>query len=170
MDKYLQNMKLLHILLISCLNLKDLLASICLKKDDVAFQIKGFLDKRIEGCGIQQVPQHLHYTFTFNFNVQNRCVSPAEQMPVCQVPQHHRHQTLASLVRVWHRPHRVAGVRTGVHAMSGYDPWSMAGCPGVQPAGGLGGAGGGAAGGGLHLPGLGRLRAGSLGQPHPRPG
>ena len=110
-----------------------------------------------------------HTKYTFNFNVQNCCVSPV-RLPVCQVPQHHRHQTLASLVRVWHRPHRVAGVRTGVHTMSGYDPWSMAGCPGVQPAGGLGGAGGGAAGGGLHLPGLGRLRAGSLGQPHPRPG
>ena len=162
MDKYLQNMKTFHILLISFFNLKALLASICLKKDYVAFQIKGFLDKRIEDCSIQQVPTHLHIK-------RNRCVSPV-RMPVCQVPQHHRHQTLASLVRVWHGPHRLAGVRTGVHTMSGYDPCSVAGCAGVQPAGGLGGAGGGAAGGGLHLPGLGRLRAGSLGQPHPRTG
>ena len=60
MDKYLQNMKTFHILLISFFNLKALLASICLKKDYVAFQIKGFLDKRIEDCGIQQVPTHLH--------------------------------------------------------------------------------------------------------------
>ena len=58
--KYPQNMKLFHILLISCLNLKALLASICLKKDDVAFKIKGFLEKSIEGCGFQQVPKHLH--------------------------------------------------------------------------------------------------------------
>ena len=60
MDKYLQNMKTFHILLISFLNLKALLASICIKKDDVAFKIKGFLDKRIEVCGHQQVPKHLH--------------------------------------------------------------------------------------------------------------
>ena len=84
MDKYLQNMKLFHILLISCLNLKALLASICLKKDDVAFQIKGFLDKRIEGCGIQQVLKHLHYTYKIHIQLQctkslcpqqNRCQS-----------------------------------------------------------------------------------------------
>ena len=90
MDKYLQNMKLFHILLISCLNLKALLASICLKKDDVAFQIKGFLDKRIEGCGIQQVPKHLHYTYKIHIQLQctkSLCVpSPAASLPSSTAP------------------------------------------------------------------------------------
>ena len=167
MDKYLQNMKTFHILLISFFNLKALLASICLKKDYVAFQIKGFLDKRIEDCSIQQVPTHLHIQLKCTKSL---CPSPDASLPSSTAPPSPDSRLTGSRLARTPSAGRYLGVRTGVHTMSGYDPCSVAGCAGVQPAAGLGGAGGGAAGGGLHLPGLGRLRAGSLGQPHPRTG
>ena len=127
-------------------------------------KLKDFSTRRLRTV----VSNRFRHIYTFNLNVQKLCVpSPDASLPSSTAPQSTDSRLTGSRLARTPSAGRYLGVRTGVHTMLGYDPWTVAGCAGVQPAGGLGGAGGGAAGGGLHLPGLGSLRAGSLGQPHP---